>query len=93
MSIPTKTSSPGSRLSDSEMNAYFGGRAAFLSMQRENLKIALNRLASGFAADRAKAANLAGNFTSLIPPQSEAEWVAKLKSIIRQLELILEANV
>jgi hypothetical protein len=92
MSIPTKTSIPGSRLSDAEMNAYFGGRAAFLSMQRENLNIARNRLASGFAADRAKAANLAGNFTSLIRPQSEAEWIATRKIFIQQLEIILAAN-
>lgn len=83
----------GSRRADVELDANFGGRAAYLAMLREDLQATRDRLAAGFAADNARMSpEDIAIFDSFFGPESEARWTEQREGVIRQLEITLAAN-
>lgn len=85
-----KREAPASgRFSDADLDANFGGRAAYLAMLREDIKAARARLDGGFAADAARTPESIREFFT---GDWEAIWTAQREGVIQQLGISLIAN-
>jgi hypothetical protein len=68
-----------SRISETELIAAFGGRAAYLSMLRADLAAAVTQLGAGFPS-------------GLIPHGDPTTWELQRRSVIAALEAVIEEN-
>jgi hypothetical protein len=68
-----------SRISETELIAAFGGRAAYLAMLSADLASAVAQLGAGFPS-------------GLIPHGDPTTWEAQRRSVISALEAVLDAN-